>query len=167
MCDILTAVFLMVLVFLDIMLCHSIKWRHYSPLKSLEILTQWQRIMSLGFESPWWFYSRTFFSVLTFHTLKSSVRRLIEIPCRGEGRSFKVFELPTFIELCHLNKMLVKANFMNKSIICLKISHLPGSYEMCWSSCSHKRAPQMCCIYSVWKVHIKWECGQMSKCGCE
>jgi hypothetical protein len=55
----------------------------------------------------------------------------MEISYRVEARSFKVFELQIFIELCHLNKMLVKAHFMNKSIICLKISHLPGTYELC------------------------------------
>jgi len=47
MCDVLTAVFLNIHVFLDIMLCHSVKLRYYGPLKSLDLLTQWQNIMSL------------------------------------------------------------------------------------------------------------------------
>ena len=72
-----------------------------------------------------------FFFVLTFHTLKSAVRYLLEIPYRGEGRSFKVFELPTYIEVCCLNKILVKAYIMYKSIICLKVSHLPGTDGLC------------------------------------
>jgi hypothetical protein len=124
MCDILRAVFLKIDVFSDIMLCLIVKLRHYSPLKSLEIPSG--RGCPRRLELPCWFYSRIFFSVLAFHTLKSAVRHLIEIPHRGEGRSFKVFELTIFMELGHLNKMLVKAHFMNKSIICLKISHLPG-----------------------------------------
>ena len=45
-------------------------------------------------------------------------------------------------------------------------SHFPGTYELRWSSCTHSWAPQMCClhIYSVWKVHVKWKCGQMLNC---
>jgi len=46
MFDVLTAVFLKILLPLDIMLCHIAKWRHYSLLKSLELFTQWQRIIS-------------------------------------------------------------------------------------------------------------------------
>jgi len=53
-----------------------------------------------------------FFFVLTFHTLKSAVRHLIDTPYIGVGRSLKVFELPIFIEVCHLNKILVKAYIM-------------------------------------------------------
>jgi len=64
------------------------------------------------------------------------------------------------------NKILVEAHIMYKSIICLKVSHLPGTNGWCWSSCRGMWAPQTCClhIYSVWEVHIKWEWGQMSQC---
>jgi hypothetical protein len=40
------------------------------------------------------FISRTFFFVLTFHTLKSVVRHLIEIPRRGDGRSLYCLNYP-------------------------------------------------------------------------
>jgi len=46
MFDVLTAVFLKIHLPLDIMLCHIAKGRHYSRLKSLELFTQWQGIIS-------------------------------------------------------------------------------------------------------------------------
>jgi len=39
MFDVLRAVFLKIHMSLDIMLCHIVKWWHYSHLKSLKLLT--------------------------------------------------------------------------------------------------------------------------------
>ena len=98
-----------------------------------------------------------------------------------------MFELPISIELCHLNKMLVKAHFMNKSIICLKISHYLAQMnwvdqlvairehkcaifiqsEKCTSSgnvvkcqsvrCEKSFVCEVCHTYSVWRILMPWE----------
>jgi hypothetical protein len=148
------------------MLCHSVKWRHYDPLKSMELLTQWQSITSLvtwivmvvSFKNVFLCSHISHFTTSGYTFNRFSIQR--------RGKILEVFELPIFIEVGHLNKILIQEHFMNKSIICLKVSHFPGTYELCWSSCSRSWAPHMCClhIYSVWKVHVKWKCGQISKC---
>lgn len=81
---------------------------NYGPLKSLELLTQWQSLTSLV---TWIIMVALFKNVfLCSHIshFKMSGYTFNRFSIQRRGKILEVFELPIFIEVCHLNKSWYK-----------------------------------------------------------